>query len=245
MNKTINGIVLSISDYREYDAIVKILGDDDCRYSLSARGIRKMSSKNIGSVQPFQYAGFFIDYNEQRTMHSLKTADTLESFRRLRADLEKQTIAAVFCECMEKIELWEGSSQFFLNILKELEQSSQPYLIAALFFAHMNRELGIEPFVHGCASCGKMNQLCAISLSQGGFVCQGCYHSNDKLYEKEELKSFRILCKAQLVHIELLENIQAWSYEHFLMVYRFFAEYSGISIRSIRFLKHIAAMGEE
>lgn len=204
-----------------------------------------MSSKNSGSIQPFQYARFFIDYKEQRTMHSLKTADTLESFRRLRADLEKQTITAVLCECMEKIELQAGSAQFFLNILKALERSSQPYLIAALFFAHINREVGIEPFVDGCAGCGRANQLCAISLSQGGFVCQNCYHSNDKLYEKEELKSFRILCKAQLGHIELLENIQTWSYEHFLMVYRFFAEYSGIGIRSIRFLTHIAKMGEE
>lgn len=245
MNKTICGIVLSVNDYRENDAIVKLLGDDDCRYSLIARGIRKISSKNIGSVQPFQYARFFIDYQEQRTMHSMKTADTLYSFRKLRENLYKQSIADVFCECMEKVELQEGSSRFFLAILKQLERSNQHYLIAALFFAHMNRELGIEPFVDGCASCGRENRLCAISLAQGGLVCQDCYRQNDHLYEKSELKSFRILCKAGLEHIELLEATQSWHYEHFLMVYRFFAEYSGISIRSIRFLTHLAKLNKE
>lgn len=242
MNKTISGIVLAVNDYREYDAIVKVLGDDDCIYSLSARGIRKIASKNIGSVQPFQYARFFIDYHEQRSMHSLKTADTLYSFRKLREDLTKQAAACVLCECMEKIEIQEGSSSFFLEILKQLERSEQPYLISALFFAHMNKELGIEPFVDGCAVCGKADSLCAISLIQGGFVCQSCYQSNDYLYDKNELKAFRLLCKAQLEHIELLENLQTWSFEHFLMVYRFFKEYSGISIRSIRFFTHLAEM---
>lgn len=245
MNKTISGIILSMRDYRENDAIVKVLGDDDCFYSLTARGIRKIASKNAGSVQPFQYARLFIDYHEQRSMHSLRTADTITGFRKLREDLLKQAIAAVFCECMEKSELHQGSCQFLLSILKHLEQSNQPYLILSLFFAHMNREAGIEPFVDGCALCGRSDLLCGISLQQGGFVCQSCYQKQDQLYDKQDLKSFRILCKAKLSHISLLESIQTWSFEHFLMVYRFFAEYSGITVHSVRFLTHLANLSNE
>lgn len=229
-------------DYRENDAILKVLGNDDQLYSLIARGIRKIASKNAGKVQPFQYVRFFIDYQEQRSMHALRTADLIKSFRSLKEDLLKQAIASVLCECMEKSEPQNDSFQYFLSVLTQLEQSSQPYLILSLFFAQMNREIGIEPFVDGCAGCGRSDLLCGISLQQGGFVCQGCYHKHDQLYDKNDLQSFRILCKANLTHVSLLETTQSWSYEHFSIIYRFFAEYSGISIRSVRFLSHLASL---
>lgn len=215
------------------------------RYTLTARGIRKISSKNAGSIQPFMHARFYIDYGEQRTMHTLRTADTLHSYRKLREDLRKQTIASVFCECIEKAEAQLGLWTFFHTMLTDLEEGDQDYLAAALFFAHMNRELGIEPFVDGCANCGRSDRLCAVSIKQGGLVCQNCYQpQSDFLYERADLKSFRILCKARSEHYPLLASLQQWQYEHFLMVYRFFAEYSGIRIRSVRFLSSIEELSQ-
>lgn len=240
MNKTIEGIVLAAKDYREQDAILTVLCKEIGVQSFVARGLKKLSSKNAASTQVFTHGRFYVDYHEGKTMHSLRTADIIESYRKLREDLLKQACAAILCECMERVE-WDDPDELF-QILKEcmeqLQKTAQPYALMALFMSIMNRMQGIEPYVDGCVHCQRVDQIAGISLSQGGFVCAGCMDEKTAIRcSLQELKCFRLVCKAELEHFSILEQYQDWNYAHFMMVYRFFEEYSGIPIRSIRFLK--------
>lgn len=240
MNKTVEGIVLSTRDYREQDAIITVLCKEEGVQSLVARGLRKLSSKNVGSTQVFTHGLFYIDYHEQKNIHTMRTADILESYHKLREDLLLQAGASILCECIEKVE-WDDPEELFLILktsLTYLQSTTQPYALFALFLSIMNRIVGIEPYVDGCVGCQRVDGIAGISLSQGGFVCASCmdeYASHT--YSKQDLKCFRLLCKAQLENFPILEQYQDWRYEHFMMVYRFFEEYSGIPIKSIRFLK--------
>lgn len=238
MNKTLEGIILSSREYREYDVILTVLCKELGVQSLVARGIRKLSSKNAGACQLFTYARFYIDYHEQKRMHGLRTADVIDSYRIIREDLIKQAVASLLCECMEKAELeQEEAFDFLKEAMDDLKESDQPYALLALFFACMNHKLGIEPYVDGCVSCGRTHGIAGISLAQGGFVCQSCLtRGKDQGYGKEDLKCFRILCHANLSQFPQVVQYQNWTYEHFMMVYRFFEEYSGIRLKSIRFL---------
>lgn len=236
------GIILSQNDYREHDVILRLLCKQEGYQSLIARGIRRITSKNAGAIQPFSHVKCFIDYHEGKTIHTMRTADVIESYRSIREDLEKQSIAAIICECMEKAEMTEGFA-FLKQALDDLARTRQPYGLLALFFSCMNRYIGIEPYVDGCVKCGSERRICAISWKQGGFICRDCYREGDDMhYDKETLKCFRLLCKAQPDQFSIVESYQDWSYEHFMLVYRFFAEYGGIRLNSLRFMQCLQGM---
>lgn len=237
MNKTMEGIVLSSREYREHDAILSVLCKEEGVQSFVARGLRKLSSKNAAATQVLTHANFYVDYHERKTMHGMRTADIIESYRTIREDLEKQAIASVLCECIQKAELEEDAFSFLLTALNFLKNTKQPYALLALCFACINRWCGIEPYVDGCVHCHSTKGISGISLAHGGFVCTKCVHDpTTHIQTKEELSCFRLLCHAELEQFPILEEYSDWSYEHFLMIYRFFQEYSGISIKSVRFL---------
>lgn len=245
MIRILTGIVLSLQDYREHDAILTVLCEEDGVQSFVARGIRKLSSKNAGSTQVFTHASFYVDFHERKTMHGMRTADIIHSHRLLREDLQKQAIAAIFCECMERIELYDYKEAFHMlaDSLSLLENTPQPYALAGLFLAIMNQTNGIEPFVDGCVHCMSLHNIVTISLQDGGFVCKDCFRKEHMVcYPKHELTCFRLLCKATLPQYKILESYGKWTYHDFIKIYNFFEEYSGIHLKSIRFLKMIQEM---
>ncbi len=240
MNKTWEGIVLANRDYRENDAILTVCTQDEGIQSLTARGIRRISSKNSAAVQEFTHARFLVDFHEHSNLHAMRTADVIHSHHRIRFDLDKQSVGSVMLECVMKADWEEDSFGFLDQALTNLEQSDQLHALLALFFSCMNRKLGIEPFADGCVCCQRSDEICAISLYHGGFVCRHCFDpGRDTHYDKVDLKSFRLLCHAPFSQFHRLTELQQWRYEHVLMVYRFFAEYSGIRIQSMRFLNHL------
>lgn len=249
MNKTIEGIILSIRDYKERDAILKVLCKDIGIQSFVARGLRKANSKNLGATQMFTHAKFFVDFHEGKTIHTMKTAEIIQSYRQLREDLLKQTITAVFCECIEKLDLDEmdiDAFSFLQNSMIQLSNTTQPYGLLALFFANMNRFCGVEPYVEGCVHCQSTKKIRAVSLLHGGFVCVNCADpTKDMVMSKQDLLCFRLLCLAQMEHFEYLESFQDWTFAHVNMIHRFFEEYSGIYCKSMRFLSHIAPLDEK
>lgn len=64
----------------------------------------------------------------------------------------------------------------------------------------------------------------------------------DAMRSKEDLKVFRLLCKAHMEHYDILKSYQAFTYQNFEDLYAFFYEYAGISLKSVKFLKTIIAM---
>lgn len=56
------------------------------------------------------------------------------------------------------------------------------------------------------------------------------------------MKTFRLLCKAELEHYELIERLEPFSSENFEELYGFFEDYGGIALKSVRFLRTLFAM---
>ena len=66
------GIVIYYQEYKEHDAIIHILGEDQV-YSCVCKGVLKINSKNKSAIQLFTYSDFeFVD--NQRSMKTLKHA---------------------------------------------------------------------------------------------------------------------------------------------------------------------------
>lgn len=242
MQEEVCGILVDVQDYREYDALVKVLCEDGTLRTVSARGIRKIASKNAPAIQLFTLARLQLNIQPNATIYSLRRAEIIHSYRLLREDLMKQSIAAYFCECMHRSDLEVDGYILLKQSLDILQDSKYPMQILCLFQAIMNRMHGIEPYVDGCVRCQSVHQIQAISRRDGGFVCHHCLHAQDHVLSREDLKVFRLLCKADLQHYPLLEKLPPFTSDHFEELYGFFEDYGGISLRSVRFLRTLFAM---
>lgn len=245
MNNSLEGIILSIKDYREYDVILQVLTKDVGIQSFVARGIRKLHSKNAAVCQRFTQAIFYVDYKETQTIHAMRTADMLQSYRKLREDLTKQSIASVLCDMIitfyqeEETVLYETLSFIF----DKLNNSSKPYAAASLCLVKLLDLQGMKPDIEHCVSCGRLDDICAFSASDGGFICSHCYHSTiHQIESKINLKCFRLLVLCDLDNYDILEQFTEWNFHHFEALYLFFEKYSGIQLKSMKFLRNIENM---
>jgi DNA repair protein RecO (recombination protein O) len=207
MNDRITGIVLKQTDYKEGGALVTILTRDYGRLTLSARGVRKMNSRNAGSLFPYTIGEFTFDYKENKTIFALKTAHTVSFFRSLHEDLTGQCAAAVIAETADAVsgqQELSGLYDWTKTALERLDTGRRSDLVVALYLALVLAALGIGPQVDGCVSCGSSKVL-SISVQEGGFLCPQCAaRAGSPSYTGLQLKAFRLLNKADFSHFDLL-----------------------------------------
>lgn len=242
MQEEVCGILVDVKEYREHDALLKVLCEDGSLMSLSARGVRKVTSKNAPAVQLFTLARLQLNYQQTSAMHSLRRAEIVNSYRKIREDLTKQSIAAYFCECIHRSAFEENVYELLKQSLDILQNAEHPLQILCLFQALMNRMHGIEPFVDGCVRCQNTQYIQAVSRRDGGFVCKNCLRPEDHVISRSDLKTFRLLCKAELQHYELIERLEPFTSENFEELYGFFEDYGGVALKSVRFLRTLFAM---
>lgn len=238
MIKEVHGIIIHVKEYREHDALLKVLCEDGEILSVSAKGVQKMNSKNAPAVQLFTLARLYVDVHFSSTMQSLRRAEIINSYRKIREDLLKQSIASYFCESIYCSAFDFNMYPMLKKCMDILQKTEKPIQILCLYQAIMNRIHGIEPFVDGCVRCLSPRLIHAISFRDGGFVCVNCLHQEDQIKSKDHLKTFRLLCKANLEHAELIETL-TFTPDIFEDLYCFFEEYSGITLKSVRFLKSL------
>ena len=216
MNEQITGLILKQTDYRENAVILTVLTEDYGKLSLVAAGVRKMNSKNAGSVLPYTKAEFSLDYRPDRTMFRMKTARTVSLYRFLHEDL----LAAA-----ETYRLLDHSFQ-------HLNEKKPADLTAALFLSSMLRTHGISPEVDACVLCGKP-EASAFSLKEGGFLCaEDAAARNLKPWTIEQLRAFRVLAKAGPEQIDLVSPyFRDWSSMTGILV-SFLELHAGIHLRS-------------
>lgn len=246
MNNGVEGIVLHVQDYREYDALIRILTKEYGKITLVARGVRKPGSKNMYGSQLFCLSNFQFHYHEQSNMFPLKICETMHFFSDIRNDLMKQSIAAFLVEIADKISTGEYD---IYELLKEslyaLESENNVYTVASLFLVCLNKISGITPYVDGCVLCGSVKGIEAISYRDGGFVCYNCFkHTKHIKYSKEFLKTFRILHKADFSKLEILRNYPI-DFTMFQSIYRLFDEYSGIYVNAYAFIEKLVEMEQK
>ncbi len=64
MNDRIIGFILNQRDYKESAVILTVLTEDYGKISLIAAGVKKMTSRNAGSILPYTKAEFQLDYRD-------------------------------------------------------------------------------------------------------------------------------------------------------------------------------------
>ena len=200
-----HALILRRRDHSDADRILTVFTPDRGKLEVIAKGVRKPTSKKAGHVELFCHANMLIA--QARTWDIVTEVVTVESFRRVRDDLDAISRAAYLCELLDAFceggddlrPLWELA----LSTLRTLDESAtQPGQIdrSALmqwFALHLLSVTGFQPQFFHCIGCGEELTAVAnfLSLSEGGVYCPNCAPRQQKVetIEPDALKVLRYL----------------------------------------------------
>lgn len=249
MNDHVTGMIIREMDYRDYDVILTVLTKEYGKVSFHAGGIRKMSSRNAGSVLPYTMAEFSFDYRPNKTMFRMKTARTRKLWRSLHEDLRKSSAAAVAAEACDALTM-EGNRNTDTATVYDLLEKTFDLLdagkncdtVLSLFLSDLLRLNGLAPDVDECTICGK-KQVAAISAEEGGFLCtEDAGKEGVPLSPVDELHRFRLLVKGGLAHYDIIEKAGGAQRKDLRILIEIIRLHAGINMKSFslfdRFFDH-------
>lgn len=244
MNDTVTGLILSQSDYRDHDVLLRVLTKEYGLIGFIAAGARKMTSKNAGSIQPVTKAEIQFDYKEGRTLFRLKTARTREFYRFIHQDLTASSASAVLCEVCASLSPQQGepsAKEYDLleQALTYLNEGKDAAAVLSLYITDMMDLFGIVPDVDECVRCGSTT-VAALSAEDGGFLCADCASKQGiPLYEVSDLRRFRLLVKGGLKHFEMIEKAGGAKMADLALLIEMMRLHAGLELRSFAFFRRI------
>lgn len=209
-------IILSSSDYKEADAMLRVLSKEFGLRTFIAKGLNKINSKNRMACLTYGTSLFHYDLNEMHDLQILQSAESLHNRYLISEDLEKSSIASLVSELTELLlknetehALLDEYYDYLNQVLDLITNSEKPYHLLAYILIQFLNHYGISPMVDACVVCGS-TKVNSISIDEGGFVCHDCQPElQTTIYDVEALKDFRIIGKLNPQNIEAYLNYKA------------------------------------
>lgn len=202
MDGRTDAYILFEADYKERDVLLDAVTPQG-KMRFLARGLNSPSSKNRYALQIYSHSLMEYAQRGMSGIRVLKTASLIDSFRCLREDLDLQAVAAVMGEIIRRLP--DGADLYALTekAWDALRESGEPLTVLSWFTAQILKREGDQPFVDGCAHCGRTDQIISLSVAEGGFLCRNCAPLlHGKVYPPQILRGFRILNKAGMDDLE-------------------------------------------
>lgn len=177
-------IVLRRRDFRENDQIISLYTLDKGKMEVLAKGVKKITSKNSASLEPF----FLVEAEiiKGRELDRLASVQAIKSFKKIRFNIQKSSMAGYASGLVDYL-LSEGEKEIkifemfksWLNYLNELDKPAQTLIIN--FIVKLLAGLGFVPVLNKCAICNKKlfsadknNQKLFFNPAAGGIMCSSC-----------------------------------------------------------------------
>lgn len=171
------GIVLRTRNLGEADKICVIYSREEGKFSAVARGARRPKSRLLSVSQPFTHARYLV--YRGRSLDTMRQGEIIDSFRNVREDLTRMTIASYAAELVDvAVDERQPSALLFETIRSAwtlFGESGGPENALLWFELKLLDLLGYRPELDGCVSCGKRSaESLLFSPREGGILCSGC-----------------------------------------------------------------------
>lgn len=141
------GIILARKNYSEADRILTCFSKSYGKLILLARGIRKLNSKKRGHLEIFSHIKF--SATKGYGIDIITEVETINTFSKVRVNLNKISLAYYFCEVVTKITREEEIHNDIFNLLtvflKRLENETKLKNLRHIFLYELLKELGYWP----------------------------------------------------------------------------------------------------
>lgn len=243
MLRQLEGIVLRSRDYGETHKIITIYTKQVGKITALCRGANKPKSRLSAVSQPFIYGDF--QAYMPKGLSTVQQASVLQSFRKIREDIEKTAYASYIVELLEKFtEEKERDVFLFKELLLTLTwiNDHDAYFIPIMMFElKMFEKGGFKPVLDYCMQCGEKEGPFAFSIQEGGVLCVRC-QSVDPYAITLNKALQKLLPVLQSVSLERVGNISVKE-ENILMMRRlldaYYDRFGSYTLKSKRFLEQL------
>ena len=170
------GVVLRTHRLGEADRIVSVLTEGRGKVRAVVKGVRKTKSRFGARLEPMTHVA--LQLYEGRELDTVTQAETIETFRAVREDLDRVARAGALLEAVDQL-AQEGEPnpalyRMLLGALRSLADRDSPLIVAGFYWKLLSLE-GFHPLLEACAACGAEDApLVAFDLEQGGSLCRSC-----------------------------------------------------------------------
>ncbi len=180
----VRGIVIRQDPMGDKDKRVVLLTKEQGRLTILAKGAMTGKSRYSALTQLFSYGDFVL--TKGRTFYYIKEAQLIESFYKLRSNLDRLAYASFMLEVADTLSL-EGQdngpllllllrSLYAMTMAKEKDES----IPCSVFIFRALAGSGFYPQLFKCATCGKdltdlePDQTLQFDVVRGAFHCPNC-----------------------------------------------------------------------
>ncbi len=238
----IEGLVLSVMDYRENDGIIKLAAPDRI-CTVFARGIQKETSKNRRLAMPASRVILNYDPQYSSSMLYLINGSVEKSYWQVSQSLEMQSVNALLSALIQRYEMtpeiYSDLEAFWKAVCEK--QENRAMLYACRLAILILKQAGTVMDVDECAVCGIQKNIAGISMNSGGFVCLDDFdgETGDLKWDKARLRQLRWLVHASRPNLEKLESFR-WDLDFFIFLMDWYVFTTDMPLQALSFLKSLA-----
>jgi len=203
------GIIIKRSNLGDADKILTVYTRDYGKLQAIAKGVRKISSKLAGSLEPYSLVDFI--FQDGKSLDTVTSAVIIEDASIISNSCSDVAKAHYFGELIDRLtEVGEKNSELFevlrLALFRLCQCDDNPFLLPFYELKTLDR-LGYNPSVYHCVKC--RHKLLArenyFSYADGGVVCADCQHLGLPKVSVEAIKVFRLIIESNISLIDRLK----------------------------------------
>ncbi len=240
MIKTIKGVVIQETPWKENSKILNILTEDGIVGVLS-KGCKSLKSDLRIVSQKLAYAEFII-MEGNSNLATLKEGNIIDPLVKINSDLTLISYYTYITELVTQIMKQNLNSEIYnlyIKTILKIESGLDPMVMMNILEIKLLDYLGVGISLNACVKCGSTKNIITVDPDVGGYICKNCY-TNEIIYDENVRKMLRMY---YLVDIDSVSEIKIKDYvkdsiNQFLSIY--YDRYTGIYIYSKKFLANIA-----
>jgi DNA repair protein RecO (recombination protein O) len=198
MNYKTRGIVIKRSDFSESDRILTIFTERFGKVKAIARGVRKVSSKLAGSLEPFMLLGLML--YEGKTFYTVTGVVIEAEYPKVHTVLKKMAGAFYIGELIDKFEEEKQKSEVVFQLIIEALGALNKYdseLVLRVFEVLILNTAGVWGDLSICLHCHRKLEPVENFWDgeEGGIICHSCqrtYHHGLAM-SNDAIKVFRLI----------------------------------------------------
>lgn len=246
MLQKVEGIVIRTTDYGEANKILTLYTRELGKIGVMARGAKRPKSRLSSISQLFTHGQFV--FQKTSGLGVLNQGEMIQSFRDLREDLFLTAYGAYIVELLDKLTEQNDINPYLYELLfqtlKYIDEGLDYEVLTRIFEVKMLKVAGIGLYVDGCSHCGATEGEYSFSVKEGGFLCHRCLHVDERTIKINSgtAKLLRLFYHFDLNRLGAI-SVKAETKEQLKQVLEsYFDEYSGLYLKSKRFLNQIDKM---
>ena len=239
MIKTIKGVIISETPFKESSKILNILTDEGI-IGVVSKGCKNIKSPLRVISNKLSYNEFIIYYHED-SLSTLKEGTVINYFDNIKKDLTLNSYMIYLTDLTKQI-ITEGDTKKifddYINTLIKINEGFNPIIMSNILEVKYLDYLGAPINFKSCVICGNDKDIVTISSIEGGYICKNC-HTNQVIYDSKVIKMLKMYYLVDIKTISELkisENVIN-SINDFINDY--YDSYTGIYIKSKDFLNKI------